>query len=72
MSCNMANTEYRDTFTHCQLAANADKLGGRDNAMIAANAIEDGDIRTLRETTIEHPDAHNLIERIVNVSAKYR
>lgn len=68
----MANQEYRDTFTHLQLAANADKLGGWDNAMIAANAIEDGDIRTLRETTIEYKDAHDLIERIVNVSAKYR
>lgn len=68
----MANQEYRETFTQMQLAANADKLGGWDNAMIAANAIDDGDIRTLRETTIEHPDAHDLIERIVNVSAKYR
>lgn len=66
------NTEFKDTLAHTQLGANAEKVGGWDNAMVAANAIEDGDVQTIREVAKDYPQSHELIERIVTVSAKYR
>lgn len=68
----MKNTEFKDTLAHTQLGANAEKLGGWDNAMTAANAIEDGDIKTVREAVKDYPESHEIVERVVTVSAKYR
>lgn len=64
--------KFENTFTHCQLAANADKLGGWDNAMAAANAIETGNHDQLRGIVQNYPEATELVERIVEVSSKYR
>jgi len=66
------NTEFQDTLAHTQLGANSEKLGGWDNAMVAANAIETGDIKTVREAVADYPESHELVERVVSVSAKYR
>jgi hypothetical protein len=66
------NTEFQDTLAHTQLGANAEKLGGWDNAMVAANAIEAGDIKTVREAVANYPESHELVERVVTVSSKYR
>ena len=68
----MKNTEFQDTLAHTQLSANAEKLGGWDNAMVVANGIEDGDIETVREAVKDYPQSHELVERVVTVSAKYR
>lgn len=68
----MSNTHYQDTLAHTQLGANADKLGGWDNAMITANAIESGDVQTVREAVKDYPQSHELVERVITVSAKYR
>ena len=68
----MKNTECQDTLAHTQLGANAEKLGGWDNAMTAANAIEDGDIKTVRSSVRDYPESHEMVERVIAVSAKYR
>lgn len=62
----------RDTLAHTQLAANAEKLGGWDNAQNVADAIEGGDIKKLEELVQPYPQAYELVERIIEVSAKYR
>lgn len=66
------STDFQDTLAHTQLGANADKLGGWDNAMTTANAIESGDIQTVREVVKDHPESHELVERVITVAAKYR
>jgi hypothetical protein len=66
------NTQFRDTLAHTQLGANAEKLGGWDNAMIVANGIEDGDIQIVRSAVRDYPSSYELVERVVTVSAKYR
>ncbi|WP_341532242.1 hypothetical protein WKK05_41025 (plasmid) [Nostoc sp. UHCC 0302] len=66
------NTQFRDTLAHTQLGANAEKLGGPYNAMVVANGIEDGDIKTVRSAVRDYPSSHELVERVVTVSAKYR
>lgn len=66
------NTDFKDTLAHTQLGANAEKLGGWDNAMTTANAIEAGDVKTLIEAVADYPKSHELVERVVSVSAKYR
>lgn len=67
------NTEFKDTFAHTQLGANQHLFGGDwDTTMRAANAIEDGDLRTLIEIGKQHPEAVELIERVVTVAAEYR
>ncbi|WP_265277150.1 hypothetical protein [Nostoc sp. KVJ3] len=72
MSVNAEGTEFRDTLAHTQLGANAEKLGGWDNAMIIANAIERGDIEAARELIVNYPESRELVERVITVSEKYR
>ncbi len=66
------STDFKDTLAHTQLGANAEKLGGWDNAMTVANGIEDGDIKTVRSAVKDYPQSYELVERVVTVSAKYR
>lgn len=66
------NTEFKDTLSHTQLGANADKLGGWDNAMIAANAIELGNYQQVREIAEKFPQSKEIIERIITVSSVSR
>ncbi len=65
-------SEFRDTLPYTQLGANAEKLGGWDNAMIVANAIERGDIKAARQLIVNYPESRELVERVITVSEKYR
>lgn len=40
--------------------------------MVAANGIEDGDIKAVRAAVKDYPESHEIVERVVIVSAKYR
>ncbi len=62
----------KDTLARTQLAANADKVGGWDNAMKAADAIESGNHSILKDVVSDYPSSHPLVERIVEASSKYR
>lgn len=64
--------EFKDTLAHTQLAANQEKLGGWDNALAVADAIEKGDRSKIEELVQPYPQAYQLVERVIEVSAKYR
>ncbi|KOP22621.1 hypothetical protein AMR41_30740 [Hapalosiphon sp. MRB220] len=69
------STEFKDTLAHTQLGANQDVFGSWNRAMKAANAIEAGDVSTLRDVVSQATDvdkATELVERVVTVSARYR
>ncbi|BAB77520.1 hypothetical protein ACN23B_30985 (plasmid) [Anabaena sp. FACHB-709] len=68
----MTESTFKDTLAHTQFGANADKFGGWDTAMEAAEAVETGDIQSLRDIASNHPEATPLIERIVTVSSEHR
>jgi hypothetical protein len=65
-------SEFKDTLAHSQLAANQEKLGGWDNAMSAADAIEAGDQRKIEQVKSEYPQASTLIDRIVTVTNAHK
>jgi iron uptake system EfeUOB component EfeO/EfeM len=62
----------QDTLAHTQLSANCEKLGGWDNTQAVADAIEAGDIKKTEELVQPYPQAYELVERIITVSAQYR
>jgi hypothetical protein len=65
-------TKFKRTLAHYQLGANVDKLGGWENAMAIADAIESGEHDKVRQLVEPYPQGWGLVERIVEVAAAHR